>query len=57
MPELPDLEVFKQYLDASTLHKRTELVRCRSDAPLHDVSETTFRQQLDGTQLMKTSRH
>ena len=57
MPELPDLEIFKQYADATALHKQIDLVRCRSDAPFEDISESTFRRRLDGARLTETRRH
>lgn len=39
MPELPDVEVFKQYLDATALHQRIDGVRVENARLLQGVSK------------------
>ena len=36
MPELPDVEIFKQYLNATSLHHKIEAVEARSQDVLAD---------------------
>lgn len=58
MPELPDVQVFKEYVDATSLHQPIEHVYLSAaDMLLEDVSRTTLRRRLKGTQLASTQRH
>ncbi len=58
MPELPDVQVFKEYLDATSLHHTITAVHL-SDAEriLAGVSGRTLRRHLDGTSLRASRRH
>ena len=56
MPELPDVEVYKQVIDATSLHRRIATVHVTADRIL-DVSERTLRVHLKGCRLQRTRRH
>jgi formamidopyrimidine-DNA glycosylase len=57
MPELPDVEVFRRYLDATALHKTVESVTVREEGVLEGVSAQTLRDALTGRSLAETRRH
>lgn len=56
MPELPDVEVFKRYLESTSLHREIEGVRVRDDRVLA-VSGSTLRRHLKGHELGGARRH
>lgn len=56
MPELPDVETFKRYLDATSLHTPIEGVDVESDI-LGEVSRRRLGGALRGHPLVKTRRH
>lgn len=56
MPELPDVQVYKETIDATSLHSRIETVHVPSNGLL-DVSERTLRRHLRGRALEGTRRH
>lgn len=57
MPELPDVETFKRYLDATSLHKPIDSVSVRDRTILDGVSANRLRSTLTGHKLQSTSRH
>ena len=58
MPELPDVQVFKEYLDATSLHQRVEHVRLGDPRRmLAGISPRTLRSRLEGRSLKSTRRH
>jgi formamidopyrimidine-DNA glycosylase len=57
MPELPDVEIFKQYLDATALHKNIETVDLRDKDMLKGVSQRKLTQRLKNTCLRSSRRH
>ena len=57
MPELPDVEVFKQYLDATSLYKTVENVEVKSSKILGKVSEQQLRTTLTGYKFQSTIRY
>lgn len=57
MPELPDVQVEKEYLDATALHQRVEDVFLSAEGLLEGVSATTLRKRLEGRTLESTRRH
>lgn len=58
MPELPDVQVFKEYLDATALHKRVRSVHvARAERLLRKVSRRAFAARLRGRSLAGTRRH
>ena len=56
MPELPDVQVFKETIDATSLHREVHTVHLSADRIL-DVSERTLRRHLKGHELASTRRH
>lgn len=57
MPELPDVEVLKQYLDATSLHQEIQDVDVRSHQVLEDVSARRLKEGLEGRRFESTRRH
>jgi len=57
MPELPDVEVFKRYLDATALHKTITDVEVKSTRILDGVSASKLQKTLQGQQFQETHRH
>jgi len=57
MPELPDVEVFRRYLNATALHQRIEEVEVLSSKVLEGVSAGRLEKELRGTLLDSTRRH
>jgi len=56
VPELPDVELFKRYADATSLHRDVDDVFLRSQL-VDDVSPGTIRRHLRGSRLEETRRH
>jgi formamidopyrimidine-DNA glycosylase len=57
VPELPDVEVFKNYLNATALHQTISGVEVREGSLLGEVSERDLRSHLKGSRLEKARRH
>lgn len=57
MPELPDVQVFKEYLDATSLHRRINRADVRRRDVLGDVSPRSLQRRLVGRTLDSTRRH
>jgi formamidopyrimidine-DNA glycosylase len=57
MPELPDVETFKRYLDATSLHAPIRGVRAPDERILVDVSKQTLARRLQGASLEAARRH
>lgn len=57
MPELPDVEIFKQYLDATGLHQKIEDVCIERGQYLQDASSNQIQTALQGQVLQQTHRH
>ena len=57
MPELPDVEVFRRYLDSTSLHKRITTVEVHSRRILEGVSGKRLKSTLEGARLEETARH
>jgi formamidopyrimidine-DNA glycosylase len=57
MPELPDVEVFKRYLDATSLRQRVVSVHVRDAYVLKGVSGRELARQLKGHCFKSTHRH
>src|SRR5438034_3146374 len=57
MPELPDVETFKRYLDATSLHQPIKGVDVRSAHVLKGVSAREFGRQLKGRSFESSCRH
>ena len=57
MPELPDVEVQRRYLQSTALHKRIADAAVRDDNLLDGTSGTEIREALTGASLEETRRH
>src|SRR5437867_6042563 len=57
MPELPDVESFKRYLDATSLHQRITTVDVRSAYVLKGVSARELDRRLKGRRFESSRRH
>src|SRR5216683_7496785 len=57
MPELPDVETFKRYLDATSLHQRISSVDVRSAYVLKGVSAHELARRLKGRSFESSRRH
>ncbi len=57
MPELPDVEVFKGYLDATSLHQRIREVEVVERKVLAEVSARALGEALGGRTFATTRRH
>ncbi|MGC9319817.1 MAG: Fpg/Nei family DNA glycosylase [Armatimonadota bacterium] len=58
MPELPDVEAFRQYLYSTSLHKTIAGVEARDDMVLlGDLTGSDLREALVGGSLVDTHRH
>lgn len=57
MPELPDVEVFKRYLEATALHKTITAVQIRDAGILKGISPLKLSRTLTQRQLKATRRH
>jgi formamidopyrimidine-DNA glycosylase len=57
MPELPDVEMFKRYLDATSLHQRIDDVDVRSTYILKDVTARELARGLKGRRFESSRRH
>jgi formamidopyrimidine-DNA glycosylase len=57
MPELPDVETFKRYLDATALHREIVRVGVGREDILHGVSRQQLSRGLKGRQFEGSQRH
>jgi formamidopyrimidine-DNA glycosylase len=57
MPELPDVEIFKRYLDATSLHQRIDDVEVRNTYILKDVTARELARGLKGRRFESSRRH
>lgn len=57
MPELPDVEYYRIYLDATALHKTIDAVEVRASRILEEVTEAQLRSVLEGRSFRSTRRH
>ncbi|HWP93440.1 MAG TPA: DNA-formamidopyrimidine glycosylase [Thermodesulfobacteriota bacterium] len=57
MPELPEVEVFKKYLDATSLNQRISKVEVQSGKILRNISIEKLKRGLEGRSLRSTKRH
>jgi formamidopyrimidine-DNA glycosylase len=57
MPELPDVETFKRYFDATSLHQRILAVDVRNAYVLKGVSKRELAEQLEGRCFESSCRH
>jgi formamidopyrimidine-DNA glycosylase len=57
MPELPDVELFKRYFDATSLHQRINDVDVRKSYILKDVTARELARGLKGRRFDSSRRH
>jgi formamidopyrimidine-DNA glycosylase len=57
MPELPDVALYKRYLDATSLHRRIDRVRVADAGVLGDVPAQVLRETLPGRRFQSTRQH
>jgi formamidopyrimidine-DNA glycosylase len=57
MPELPEVETFKRYLDSTSLHQRITCVDVRSAYVLKGVSARELARRLKGRRFESSCRH
>lgn len=57
MPELPDVEIYRRYLDEHALGKTVQQVRVQDARILDGLSPDAFRQRLEGRRLTASRRH
>lgn len=57
MPELPDVEVLKRYLDSTSLHKKIEDVDLKETQMLEGIGKKKFESGLKGRKFTLTRRH
>src|SRR3954470_5705956 len=57
MPELPDVETFKRYLDATSLHQPIKSVEVRSTYILKGLSARELGRQVKGRSFESSCRH
>ena len=57
MPELPDVEIFKRYLDATSLHQRIDDVDVRNTYILKQTSGRELARGLKGLRFESSRRH
>jgi len=57
MPELPDVEAFKRYMDATSLHKTIEGVEVKSSLILGNASARELQARLTGHKFQSTRRY
>lgn len=57
MPELPDIEIFKRYVDATSLHQKIRSVEVHNEKVLGAISARKLRSTLKGRSFETTRRH
>lgn len=57
MPELPDVEIFKRYIESTSLHKRITGVHILSRDMVKGASVSEIKKLLDGERFETTARH
>ena len=57
MPELPEVETFKRYLDSTSLHQRIAGVEVRDAYVLKRVSVRELTRRLKGRRFENSHRH
>src|SRR5215813_4149183 len=57
MPELPEVEIFKRYLDKTSLHQRINAVDVRNPYILKGISARELARRLKGRRFESSRRH
>jgi formamidopyrimidine-DNA glycosylase len=57
VPELPELEIFKQYVDSTSLHQNIETIEVKNGKVLGGISAGELKRGLEGRRFESTRRH
>ncbi len=57
MPELPDVDVFRQYINSTALHQKIDHVHVADDRILKDITARSLQHQVKGQSFESTRRH
>lgn len=57
MPELPDVEVYRQYFNATALHQEVDSVEVNSEEVLKEITPQSLGRKLNGRAFSETERH
>ncbi len=57
MPELPDVEVFKKYMNSTALHKKIDKVKIENTKILEDIKVENLKEKLKGSKFIETIRY
>ena len=57
MPELPEVELFKKYLESTSLHKTIREVTVKSDQILEDITANALEKKLVSKEFLSSRRH
>lgn len=57
MPELPDVEIFRQYIQSTALHKKIKNVHVSDAAVLENISASALAGKLKGHSFEQAERH
>lgn len=57
MPELPEVHLFKSYIDSTALHQEISGVEIDDEYVIKDTNPDTLREALVGAEFAKTERH
>lgn len=57
MPELPDVEVFRNYLNSTSLNQTIQSVQVKNTKVLKEVSSQELKRRLPGRKIQESDRH
>jgi formamidopyrimidine-DNA glycosylase len=57
VPELPELEIFKQYVDSTSLHQNIETIEVKNGKVLGGISAGELKRGLEGRRFESTRRY
>ncbi len=57
MPELPDVEVFKRYVDSTSLHQNIDTIEVKDKRILRNASARELERDLKGSKFESSKRH
>jgi formamidopyrimidine-DNA glycosylase len=57
MPELPDVEVFRRYMNSTSLHQKIEKIEVGQERVLRNTTPSGLGRKLKGCQFERTKRH
>jgi formamidopyrimidine-DNA glycosylase len=57
MPELPDVEVYRRYINSTSLNQKIKNVQIEDVDILHDISSRSFQIKLKGEKFKSAQRH